>query len=203
MPQRVYRSFFVDTGGFQCFAKNDLNAAIAYRCCGVGHVFAAMAGRREYPDLEKQVNIVEELRDILRFKRADGKPILRQRPPWSTIKDASQIDERLKEFRQQLQTRTTGNDPVIVGSSEIIIDYLDKYSDRLIGHLIILSGSNQVILLDRTNIQNDINHCAYLHSILQAKSYMVVAKSTIQRVNTQFIMGLSGFPNTNLTNNYY
>jgi len=50
MPQCVYRSFFIDTSGFQCFAKSDLNAAIAYRCCGVGYVFTAMAGRWEYSD---------------------------------------------------------------------------------------------------------------------------------------------------------
>ncbi len=102
-------------------------------------------------DLEKQVNIFEELRDILRFKRADGKPILRQRPPGSTIKDASQIEQRLNEFRQQLQTRTTAKDAVIVKSSKIIIDYLTKYSDKLVGHLITLSANNAVILLDRTN----------------------------------------------------
>jgi hypothetical protein len=101
--------------------------------------------------LEKEVDIFEELRDILRFKRVDGKPVLRQRPPDTTIKDAGQIEERLKEFRQQLQTRTTADDPVIAKSSSIVIDYLDKYSDKLVGHLISLSGSNQEILLDRTN----------------------------------------------------
>jgi hypothetical protein len=102
-------------------------------------------------DLEKQVAIFEELRDILRFKRADGKPIVRQRPPGSTIKDARQIEQRLNEFRHQLQTRTTANDAVIVKSSEILIDYLNKYTDKLVGHLITLPASNQVILLDRTN----------------------------------------------------
>ena len=102
-------------------------------------------------DLEKQVAIFEELRDILRFNRADGKPILRQRPPRSSIKDASQTEQRLHEFRQQLQIKTTANDPVIVKSSQIIIDYLDKYSDKLVGHLITLPANNQVILLDRTN----------------------------------------------------
>ena len=102
-------------------------------------------------DLQKQVNIFEELRDILRFKRVDGKPILRQRPPRSSIKDASQIAQRLNEFHQQLQMRTNTNDPAIVNSSEIIIDYLDKYADKLVGHLITLPASNQVILLDRTN----------------------------------------------------
>ena len=50
MPQRMHRRLFVDKGGFQCFAKSDLNAAIAYRCCGVRHVFAAMTGRGKYPD---------------------------------------------------------------------------------------------------------------------------------------------------------
>jgi hypothetical protein len=102
-------------------------------------------------DLEKQVAIFKELRDILRFNRADGKPILRQRPPQSSIKDASQIEQRLNEFRQQLQTRTTAKDAVIVKSSEIIIDYLDKYSDKLVGHLITVPANKQVILLDRTN----------------------------------------------------
>ncbi len=50
-----------------------------------------------------------------------------------------------------MQTRTTADDPVIAKSSSIVIDYLDKYSDKLVGHLIGLSGSNQEILLDRTN----------------------------------------------------
>jgi len=102
-------------------------------------------------ELEKQVAIFKELRDILRFKRVDGKPILRQRPPHSTIEDASQIEKRLNEFRQQLQSRTTGKDPVIVKSSQIVIDYLEKYSDKLVGHLIFVPATKQVLLLDRTN----------------------------------------------------
>ena len=102
-------------------------------------------------DLQKQVAIFKELRDILRFRRADGKPILRQRPPHSSIEAARQIEQRLNEFRQQLQTRSTSKDAVIVKSSQIIIDYLEKYSDKLVGHLIILPTTKQVILLDRTN----------------------------------------------------
>jgi len=101
--------------------------------------------------LEKQVSIFEELRGILRFNRPDGKSILRQHPPPSTIKDASQTAERLNRFRRQLQTRRTVNDPDIVSSSKILIDYLDKYSDKLAGHLVALKGSNQLLLLARTN----------------------------------------------------
>ncbi len=47
MAQSVHRRFFVDTGGFQCLAKSALNAALADRPCGVGHIFAATAGRGE------------------------------------------------------------------------------------------------------------------------------------------------------------
>ena len=50
-----------------------------------------------------------------------------------------------------MQTKTTADDPVIAKSSSIVIGYLDKYSDKLIGHLITMPGSSQLILLDRTN----------------------------------------------------
>lgn len=100
---------------------------------------------------EKEVNIFEELRDVLRFKRSDNSPILRQHPPASTIKDAGQIKERLNKFYQQLQKRAASDDSDIVNSSKILITYLDRYSDKLVGHLVTLPGKNQVILLDRTN----------------------------------------------------
>lgn len=108
-------------------------------------------------NLEKEVSLFEELREILRFKRVDGKPVLRQRPPGATIKDVDQIEERLQEFRRQLHIRIADDDPVIAKSSSILIDYLDKYSDNLVGHVITLPGSNQEILLDRTN--NIPEHC--------------------------------------------
>jgi len=63
---------------------------------------------------EKEVNIFEELRGILRFNRPDSRPILRQRPPRSSIKDAGQTKERLNKFYQKLQKRILANDPVIV-----------------------------------------------------------------------------------------
>jgi hypothetical protein len=102
-------------------------------------------------NLEKEVAIFEELRDILRFKRVDGKPVLRQCPPDTTVKDAGQLEGKLKKFYRQLQTKTNGDDPVIAKSSSIVSDYLDKYTDKLIGHLITMPGSSQLMLLDRTN----------------------------------------------------
>ena len=103
--------------------------------------------------LEKEVNIFKQLRAILRFSRPDSKSILRQRPPISTMKDVSEIDKRLKIFRTQLQKRiadNNSNDPDILRSSKILIDYLDKYYDKLVGHLVTLSGGKK-IMLHRTN----------------------------------------------------
>lgn len=110
--------------------------------------------------LEKQVNLFTQLRNILRFNRADKKPILRQHPPASsTIEEVKDTEERLKQFRQDLQANVKTNskkkeketDKEIKSASKKMIDYLDKYMDVLVGHLVTIPGKNKVILLDRTN----------------------------------------------------
>lgn len=106
--------------------------------------------------LEKQVNLFTQLRDILRFNRADKKPILRQHPPASsTIEEVTDTEERLKQFRQDLQVQVKTNsketDKDIKRASKKMIDYLDKYMDELVGHLLTIPEKNKVILLDRTN----------------------------------------------------
>ena len=104
--------------------------------------------------LEKQVNLFNQLRDILRFNRADKTPILRQHAPdSSTIEEVEEIEKRLKQFREdldlKLKTNSKKKDPDIV----CIINYLDKYMDQLTGHLVPVSkpGKDEIILLDRTN----------------------------------------------------
>ena len=99
--------------------------------------------------LETQVELFEKLRSILRFKRPDQKPILRQRPPRSTIEEARQIRKRLSDFRRQLDLKLTTDDPNIVASSKIIIEYLERYSIKLVGHVLTLPDRD--LLLDRTN----------------------------------------------------
>jgi hypothetical protein len=106
--------------------------------------------------LEKQVDLFTQLRDILRFNRADKKPILRQSPPASsTIEEMKDIEERLKQFRQNLQgnvkTNSKETDKDIKSASKKMLDYLDKYMDELVGHLLTIPGKNKVILLNRTN----------------------------------------------------
>ncbi len=104
--------------------------------------------------LEKQVNIFTQLRDILRFNRADKKPILRQHPPTSsTIEEVKDTEECLKKFRQDLRVKTNSKktDKDIKSASKKVIDYLDKYMDELVGHLLTIPGKNKVILLNRTN----------------------------------------------------
>jgi hypothetical protein len=106
--------------------------------------------------LEKQVNLFNQLRDTLRFNRPDKKPILRQHPPVSIIEEeVKETEERLKQFRQDLQvninTKEKDYDIDIACASKKIIDYLDKYMDELVGHLVTIPGKNKVLLLDRTN----------------------------------------------------
>ena len=112
--------------------------------------------------LEKQVNLFNQLRDTLRFNRPDKKPILRQTPLLSNIEEVKKTEERLKQFRQDLQRNINTEkkekghdiDVDIKCASKKIIDYLDKYMDELVGHLVTIpgkNGKNKVILLDRTN----------------------------------------------------
>ena len=104
--------------------------------------------------LEKQVNIFTQLRNILRFNRADKKPILRQHPPASsTIEEVKDTEECLKKFRQDLRVKTNSKKTAkdIKCASKKVIDYLDKYMDELVGHLLTIPGKNKVILLNRTN----------------------------------------------------
>lgn len=102
-------------------------------------------------NLEKEVNCFNELRTILRFSRPDSKPIIRQRPPTSTLKDAKLIKCRLNKFIEKLEKKIiTDNNLIVVISSKKILKYLNKYFDKLVGHVIELPGKKQ-ILLDRTN----------------------------------------------------
>ena len=102
--------------------------------------------------LEKEVKIFEELRDLLRFSSPGKKSILRQHPPVSTKKDVSKIQGRLKTFKEKLKLRSidNDNDQDIGNSLKIVIGYLEKYADKLVGHLITLPGGDK-ILLERTN----------------------------------------------------
>jgi hypothetical protein len=100
--------------------------------------------------LEKEVKIFEELRELLRFSSPGKKSILRQHPPVSTKNDVSKIQERLKTFLEKLKVRSIDNDQDISNSLKIMIAYLEKYADKLVGHLITLPGGDK-ILLERTN----------------------------------------------------
>lgn len=101
--------------------------------------------------LEKAVTLFEDLRGVLKFDRSDGKPILRHCPPSSSKKQVLQTEKRLERFSYKLQTTINGNDPYMAKCSKILINYLEKYQDKLVGHLLTLPEKSQTILLDRTN----------------------------------------------------
>ena len=85
--------------------------------------------------LEQAVALFENLRSILKFERSDGKPILRHRPPSSSKKHVLQTANRLEKFSYKLKAAINGNDTHMTRCSKILINYLEKYKDKLVGHI--------------------------------------------------------------------
>jgi len=103
-------------------------------------------------NFEHAVQIFEELRRILRFKRNDNKPLLRHRSPISTIENVQKIEIRLNELKEKMHAIIIKNEnPHYVVHAQIVVDYLEKYGNKLFGHVISVPHSNQTILVSRTN----------------------------------------------------
>ena len=102
--------------------------------------------------LQKAVDLFTELREALRFKRQDGSAVRRDREPGFSPQIALETEERLAALRDRLNTLITpGNGPETKHDAQIIIDYLDRYGNKLSGHLIELPGKGNSVLVDRTN----------------------------------------------------
>lgn len=108
--------------------------------------------------LEKSEELFNELRAVLRFDSPGNKPVLRQHPPRSTLADALQTESRLNAFRSRLERVVA--DHVDVDRCEdarVVLGYIDKYWEKLFGHVIRIEGRTEPILVARTN--NVPEHC--------------------------------------------
>jgi hypothetical protein len=102
--------------------------------------------------LEKALNSFNRVRRALRFQRRDRKPIRRAQPPASTVKQAQNTECRLRKLHHCLLKRAGSSaDPEAGHDARIVLTDLDKYWDKLHGHLIRLPHSNRIILVERTN----------------------------------------------------
>ena len=102
--------------------------------------------------LQKAVDLFTELREALRFQPQDGSAVRRDREPRFSPQIAIGTEERLTALRHRLNALiTAGNRPETHHDAQIIIDYLDRYGNKLSGHLIKLPGKGESVLVDRTN----------------------------------------------------
>ena len=102
--------------------------------------------------LQKAVNLFIELREALRFNRQDGSPVRRDRAPNFSLETARETEPRLTALRDKLSTLIKpGRCPETRHDAQKILDYLDRYWNKLFGHLIELPGREHPVLVARTN----------------------------------------------------
>ena len=102
--------------------------------------------------LQKAVNLFTELREALRFQRQGRRPVRRDREPEFSMQDALEAEARLTAFRDRLDTLVKPeNCPETRHDAQKVLDYLDRYWDKLFGHLLKLPEREQPVLVPRTN----------------------------------------------------
>lgn len=102
--------------------------------------------------LQKAVNLFTELREALRFQQQDGSAVRRDRDLGFSPQIARETEARLTALRDRMSTLTrSGRCPETRHDAQTVGDYLDRYWDKLSGHLIELPGRECPVLVGRTN----------------------------------------------------
>jgi hypothetical protein len=103
--------------------------------------------------LEKSAALLDELREALRLKRNDQRPVLRQRvmadePALSVL----HREELFRKWGDGLDARLAAeSDSDRIADLTIVLDYLRKYRSKLISHVIYPNGHSQPFIVQRTN----------------------------------------------------
>lgn len=103
--------------------------------------------------LEKSASLFDELRQALRLKSNEGerRPLLRQRSVADEPLDR-QREDLFRKWIDGLNNRLAAeSDSDRIADLTIVLDYLQKYQDKLMGHVIDLKGHAQPFIVQRTN----------------------------------------------------
>jgi len=101
--------------------------------------------------LEKAASLFNELRDVLRLSH-DGRPLLHQRPVPDGPVQARRREEHLQEWMHELnQRQASEGDTDRETDLAIVLDYLQKYHRKLVGHVIVVNDRSQPFVVQRTN----------------------------------------------------
>jgi hypothetical protein len=102
--------------------------------------------------LEKAATLFNELRDMLRLSSDGHHPLLHQRSVADGPVQARQREEHLQKWINQLnQRRASESDADRATDVAIVLDYLQKYDRKLVGHVIVLNDRPQPFVVQRTN----------------------------------------------------
>jgi hypothetical protein len=102
--------------------------------------------------LEKAAALFTELRSVLRLTSDPRAPLLHRQGRADGAAAVEQIQQSLKQWREQLcQRRTREGDADKAGDLDTVVAYLDKYYDKLVGHVIFLEGRAEPFVVQRTN----------------------------------------------------
>jgi hypothetical protein len=102
--------------------------------------------------LEKAATLFNELRDALRLNSDGRRPLLHQRSVVDGAVLARQREKQLQKWIDQLHRRRASESSADRAADlDIVLDYLQKYYRKLVGHVIVLNGRPQPFVVQRTN----------------------------------------------------
>lgn len=102
--------------------------------------------------LKKAAGLFNELREALRLTANRCQPLLHQRSVADGPVLARHREEYLRKWISQLkQRRASEQDPDLSTNFGVVLDYLEKYSGKLTGHIITLQDQRQPFVVQRTN----------------------------------------------------
>ena len=103
--------------------------------------------------LEKAAALFTELRNVLRLSSSPNQRLLRGRgPSQEGRKMAEQMEKSLEQWRDRLSKRILQEDDKDKrDDAQTVLQYLEKYQQQLVGHVLVLEGQQEPFVVQRTN----------------------------------------------------
>ena len=108
--------------------------------------------------LKKTETLFEELRGLLRLTSDPHRTVLHRRVPADAPGIAEEMEKSFHAWKEQLGQRLASErDADKTADLQAVLGYLDKYHDKLVGHVIPRAGGTGFFVVERTN--NVSEHC--------------------------------------------
>jgi len=102
--------------------------------------------------LEKAASLFNELREVLRLSSNDGRSLLHQCSVTDGPIQAHQREKHLLKWIDQLRQRQAAESNADrAADTATVLDYLQKYYSKLVGHVIVLNDPANPFVVQRTN----------------------------------------------------